>query len=172
MIAPDNDTVAALNERARAHRVAVGEVRAHGIQADSGVVIGVDDLVVTRENNRLLSCGRGWVKNGDQWLVQDVAADGAVTVARSMGAGMPGGRQVLLGKNPRSPDRPARRTRHWPTSAGHQPDAERNTARTPRMDPERSGVRGLGHEQILGAATSPVKASRCRFIAKAALHFA
>jgi conjugative relaxase-like TrwC/TraI family protein len=96
MIASDNDTVTALNERARAHRVAVGEVRTHGIQTVSGVVIGVGDLVVTRENNRLLSCGRGWVKNGDQWLVEEVAADGAVTVARTSGAGMPGGRQVVL----------------------------------------------------------------------------
>jgi conjugative relaxase-like TrwC/TraI family protein len=96
MIASDNDTVAALNERARAHRVAAGEVRAHGVQAVSGAVIGVGDLVVTRKNNRLLSCGRGWVKNGDQWLVEQVAADGAVTVARTTGAGMPGGRQVVL----------------------------------------------------------------------------
>ena len=96
MIASDNDTVAALNERARAHRVAAGQVCVHGIQAVSGAVIGVGDLVVTRENNRLLSCGRGWVKNGDQWLVEEVAADGAVTVARTMGAGMPGGRQVVL----------------------------------------------------------------------------
>jgi hypothetical protein len=96
MIASDNDTVAALNERARAHRVAVGKVHAHGIQAVSGAVIGVGDLVVTRQNNRLLSCGRGWVKNGDQWLVEMVAADGAVTVTRTMGAGMPGGRRVVL----------------------------------------------------------------------------
>jgi conjugative relaxase-like TrwC/TraI family protein len=96
MIASDNVTVAALNQRARAGRVAVGEVRADGLQAASGAVIGVGDLVVTRQNNRLLSCGRGWVKNGDQWLVQEVAADGAVTVARTMGAGMPGGRQVVL----------------------------------------------------------------------------
>jgi conjugative relaxase-like TrwC/TraI family protein len=96
MIASDNDTVTALNERARAHRVAVGEVRAHGIQAFSGATIGVGDLVVTRENNRLLSCGRGWVKNGDQWLVEEVAGDGAMTVARTMGVGMPGGRQVVL----------------------------------------------------------------------------
>jgi len=96
MIASDNDTVTALNERARAHRVAMGEVRAHGIQALSGAVIGVGDLVVTRENNRLLFCGSGWVKNGDQWLVETVAADGAVTVARTRGAGMSGGRQVVL----------------------------------------------------------------------------
>jgi conjugative relaxase-like TrwC/TraI family protein len=96
MIASDNDTVAALNERARAHRVAVGEARTHGIQTVSGTAIGVGDLVVTRENNRLLSCGRGWVKNGDQWLVEEVAADGAVTVARTAGAGMPGGHRVVL----------------------------------------------------------------------------
>jgi hypothetical protein len=96
MIASDKDTVAALNDRARAHRVAAGEVRENGIQTDSGAVIGEGDLVVTRQNNRLLSCGRGWVKNGDQWLVEQVAADGAVTVARTMGAGMPGGRQVVL----------------------------------------------------------------------------
>jgi conjugative relaxase-like TrwC/TraI family protein len=95
MIASDNDTVTALNKRARAHRVALGEVRMVGIEAAGGV-IGVGDLVVTRKNNRLLSCGRGWVKNGDQWLVEEVAADGAVTVARTMGAGMPGGRQVVL----------------------------------------------------------------------------
>jgi hypothetical protein len=96
MIASDKDTVTALNERARAHRVAAGEVHENGIQMVSGAVIGVGDLVVTRENNRLLSCGRGWVKNGDQWLVEQVAGDGAVTVARTMGAGMPGGRQVVL----------------------------------------------------------------------------
>ena len=96
MIASDNDTVTALNERARAHRVAKGEVRDHGIQTLSGATIGVGDLVVTRQNNRLLSCGRGWVRNGDQWLVQEVTADGAVAVARTRGAGMPGGRQVVL----------------------------------------------------------------------------
>jgi hypothetical protein len=61
-IASDKDTVAALNERARAHRVTAGQVRANGIQAAGGVVIGVGDLVVTRENNRLLSCGRGWAR--------------------------------------------------------------------------------------------------------------
>ena len=59
MIASDNDTVTALNERARAHRVRVGELRAHGIETVSGVVIGVGDLVVTRENNRLLARAGG-----------------------------------------------------------------------------------------------------------------
>jgi hypothetical protein len=43
-----------------------------------------------------ISVNGNWVKNGDQWLVEQVAADGAVTVARTTGAGMPGGRQVVL----------------------------------------------------------------------------
>jgi hypothetical protein len=43
MIASDNDTVTALNERARAHRVTRGEVRTHGIQTVSGAAIGVGD---------------------------------------------------------------------------------------------------------------------------------
>jgi hypothetical protein len=43
-----------------------------------------------------ISVNGSWVKYGDQWLVQEVAADGAVTVARTLGAGMPGGRQVVL----------------------------------------------------------------------------
>ena len=38
--------------------------------------------------------GRGWVRSGDQWLVHEVAADDAVTLACTMRAGMPGGRRV------------------------------------------------------------------------------
>ena len=43
-----------------------------------------------------ISVNGSWVKDDDQWLVQEVAADGAVTVARTMGSGIPGGRQVVL----------------------------------------------------------------------------
>ena len=32
-----------------------------------------------------ISVNGSWAKDGDQWLVQEVAADGAVTVARTMG---------------------------------------------------------------------------------------
>ena len=96
MIASDKETVAALNERARADLVAAGRVARNGIRTGSSAHIAVGDLVVTRENNRRLSCGCGWVKNGDQWVVVAVAPDGAVTVARTAGMGMPGGRQVVL----------------------------------------------------------------------------
>lgn len=96
MIASDKETVAALNERARADLVAAGRVARNGIQTSGSAHVAVGDLVVTRENNRRLSCGRGWVKNGDQWVVVAVARDGAVTVARTSGWSMPGGRQVVL----------------------------------------------------------------------------
>ena len=52
-----------------------------------GQVAGVGDEVVTRENNRLLSTGRRWVKNGDRWLVRATNADGSMAVRRLDGQG-------------------------------------------------------------------------------------
>jgi len=40
------------------------------------------DVVVTRRNDRRLSLGRGWVKNGDRWIVTKTRDDGSVTVRR------------------------------------------------------------------------------------------
>ena len=48
---------------------------------------GVGDEVVTRENNRLLSTGRRWVKNGDRWVVRATNADGSMAVRRLDGKG-------------------------------------------------------------------------------------
>ena len=48
---------------------------------------GVSDLVVTRENNRRLTTGAGWVKNGDVWTVAATYADGSMTVTRVNGHG-------------------------------------------------------------------------------------
>ena len=36
-----------------------------------GVTAGVGDEVVTRQNNRRLSTGKYWVRNGDQWRVTE-----------------------------------------------------------------------------------------------------
>ena len=52
-----------------------------------GQLAGVGDEVVTRENNRLLSTGRRWVKNGDRWLVRATNADGSMAVRRLDGQG-------------------------------------------------------------------------------------
>lgn len=82
MLAADAETVADLNARARAHRVAVGEVEAEGIRLADGVTVGVGDVVVTRHNQRALVSGRGWVKNGDDWVVQSIGDDGSTLVQR------------------------------------------------------------------------------------------
>ena len=96
MIANENDTVTELNQRARADRVAAGEVAAEGVVLANGAVAGAGDLVVTRQNNRQLVTGRGWVKNGDEWVVTEVGTDGAVTVQRRAARrGLPAGRVVL-----------------------------------------------------------------------------
>jgi hypothetical protein len=58
-----------------------------GIDVADGCVAGVGDLVVTRENNRLLTAGRGWVKNGDLWTVTATGEDGTMTLRRVGGAG-------------------------------------------------------------------------------------
>ncbi|MEO3936801.1 MobF family relaxase [Dermatophilaceae bacterium Soc4.6] len=85
MLAADAQTVADLNDRARTHRVAAGEVAAQGVRLADGVTVGVGDVVVTRHNQRALMTGRGWVKNGDDWVVQAIDQDGSMRVQRAGG---------------------------------------------------------------------------------------
>ena len=87
MIAGDSDTVTELNNRARAGRVATGEVTATGLSLVDGTIAGVGDEVVTRENNRLLTTGKGWVKNGDRWQVIAIGNDSTMTIRRLGGRG-------------------------------------------------------------------------------------
>ena len=87
MVAPDSATVSELNARARADRVAAGQVTETGLVVSDGQVAGAGDEVVTRENNRLLATGRRWVKNGDRWVVRATNADGTMTVRRRDGQG-------------------------------------------------------------------------------------
>jgi hypothetical protein len=87
MIAGDAATVAELNARARADRVAAGEVEADGVALSGEGVAGVGDVVVTRQNARLLSTGKSWVKNGDRWVVTAVNDDGSMAVRRAGGGG-------------------------------------------------------------------------------------
>lgn len=101
MIAGDRATVAELNTRAQADRIAAGEV--HGIhnglhptreaggevgwgpQLHDGTTAYIGDRIVTTENKRrLLSGPRGWVKNGDEWIVTALNPDGSMTVQRAI----------------------------------------------------------------------------------------
>ena len=91
MIAGDLATVAELNARARADRVASGHVTRDGVTLSGGATAGVGDQVVTRQNDRRLSTGRRWVRNGDTWTVTGIDPDGSMTVSR-----LEGGSQAVL----------------------------------------------------------------------------
>jgi hypothetical protein len=87
MIAGDQASVAELNDKARADRVRAGEVTGRDVPIADGAVAGVGDEVVTRRNDRSLTAGAGWVKNGDRWTVAAVHDDGALSLRRAGGRG-------------------------------------------------------------------------------------
>ena len=90
MLAPDRQTVADLNTRARADRITAGQVRTDDeITLADGSSVAAGDIIVTRLNHRDLAAGtgRGWVKNGDEWTVHAVGGDGSLTVGRAAGRG-------------------------------------------------------------------------------------
>ena len=88
MLAGDLGTVGELNARARADRISAGQVVEDGVSVAGGATAGVGDQVRTRQNNRRLTSGRTWVRNGDRWSVIATFDDGAMTVRRAHGAGV------------------------------------------------------------------------------------
>lgn len=80
MLAFSNDTVDALNDRARADKIAAGIVDAtREARLHDGIRAGVGDVIVTRENNRDLPLSlTDFVKNGDRWQVGAIGDDGSV----------------------------------------------------------------------------------------------
>jgi conjugative relaxase-like TrwC/TraI family protein len=91
MIAGDFGTVAELNCRARSDLVAAGEVAPQGVDVACGGTAGVGDVVLTRQNDRRLTAGTHWVRNGDHWIVTAIGRDASLTVRR-----LKGGASVLL----------------------------------------------------------------------------
>jgi hypothetical protein len=87
MTAGDSTTVIELNARARADRVMQGSVSQQGLLIADGQIAGVGDEVVTRQNNRLVTTGRSWVKNGDRWVVTATNPDGSLALRRANGGG-------------------------------------------------------------------------------------
>jgi conjugative relaxase-like TrwC/TraI family protein len=87
MLASDTATVNELNVLARSARVTSGFVAEEGIDVAGAMTAGVNDLVVTRENDRRLTTDTSWVKNGDVWTVAATHEDGSMTVTRVSGRG-------------------------------------------------------------------------------------
>ena len=88
MIAGDLGTVSELNARARADRISAGQVLENGVNVAGGATAGVGDQVRTRQNNRRLTSGHSWVRNGDRWSVIATLDDGGMTVRRAHGSGV------------------------------------------------------------------------------------
>src|SRR5918995_678341 len=90
LIADTNASVAELNTRARADRVASGHVEADGVRLHDGTHAGVGDRIVTRRIDRTLRPGpNSWVKNGARWTVERRHSDGALDVQRANSSGQP-----------------------------------------------------------------------------------
>lgn len=96
MIAGNGEAVAELNQRARNDLVHAGQVEAEGVRLHDGTTAGIGDLIVTRHNDRRLTTGRSWVKNGDRWEVTHRYQDGSLAVRRLGKGDAPRGRALVL----------------------------------------------------------------------------
>ncbi|HAM25121.1 MAG TPA: conjugal transfer protein, partial [Microbacteriaceae bacterium] len=96
MIAATGETVTALNLRARSDLIRAGRVEEAGVALHDGTTAGRGDVIVTRLNERRLTTGSGWVKNGDRWQVTSTFEDGSLAARRLGKNDAPHGRAVVL----------------------------------------------------------------------------
>ncbi|MFT8396561.1 ATP-dependent DNA helicase, partial [Propionibacterium sp.] len=83
LVSDSNESVTALNTRARTDLILDGVVRGpREVDLHDGARAATGDVVITRRNDRRLRAGRGWVRNGDRWNVMDVRDDGSITLQR------------------------------------------------------------------------------------------
>lgn len=81
MLAPTTETVAELNDRAQADRIARDGITGRGAALRDGSTAYAGDIVFTRKNARWLPLSRtDHVRNRYRWLVREVHKDGALTV--------------------------------------------------------------------------------------------
>jgi len=94
LVSDSNESVTALNNRARTDLILDGAVRgSRESELHDGTHAASGDIVITRRNDRRLLAGRSWVRNGDRWNVVDVRRDGSMLARR---AGSSWGTSVLL----------------------------------------------------------------------------
>ena len=80
VMAGDHESVNTLALRARAVRVAAGEVARTGIVVGAQTVGAGDEVVTTQNDRRLLTSRQAWVRNGDRWVVRTIDPDGSMVV--------------------------------------------------------------------------------------------
>jgi conjugative relaxase-like TrwC/TraI family protein len=84
LLAPTNELVAQLNERARLDRLRAtthATEQTRTVTLADGLTASAGDWITTRRNARGLRLKRGgWVKNGHRWTIRTVHADGSLTV--------------------------------------------------------------------------------------------
>ncbi|MGE9809570.1 MobF family relaxase [Janibacter sp. G1551] len=81
LIAETNETVTALNNRARADLIIDGTITPiREIELHDGSTASAGDTVITRRNDRRLRNRHTWVRNGDRWQITHVRDDGSITI--------------------------------------------------------------------------------------------
>jgi ATP-dependent exoDNAse (exonuclease V) alpha subunit len=81
MLAPTRDLVAALDRRARTHRLDTRPATDAEVALADGNHASVGDLIITRRNERQLRLTvTDWVKNGDRWTVHAISGNGDLDV--------------------------------------------------------------------------------------------
>ncbi|MDP7739524.1 MobF family relaxase [Mycobacterium paragordonae] len=96
LLAPTNELVAQLNERARLDRLTAAGTAASAPSASAtvtladGLTASAGDTIATRKNARWIPTSRGcWVKNGHRWTIRTVHNDGSLTVVPLRGTATP-----------------------------------------------------------------------------------
>jgi len=100
LLAPTNDLVAQLNERARLDRLThtptpasrpTDPQSAATVTLADGLTASAGDWIATRKNARWLrtTTHGAWVKNGHRWTIRTVHNDGSITVVRLRGTATP-----------------------------------------------------------------------------------
>ena len=139
LLAPTNEQVAELNERARLDRLTTGRRSASAtVTLGDGLTASAGDWIATRKNARWLHLkgGNGWVKNGHRWVIRRRTPrrlGDSVTAARA--------RQ-------RQDRAPARRLHRRP----HHPGLRQHHRQRPRRDRRRARHRRhLPHRRLRSA---------------------
>src|SRR5690625_2606915 len=80
LIAETNETVTALNNRARADLILDGALHPiREVEINDGPLASVGDTIITRRNDRRLRTKDTWVRNGARWKINQVRHDAPLT---------------------------------------------------------------------------------------------